>query len=183
MQTSRAVGMQTFSDALTKLVIAGLITSEEAYVKAVDKEEMMVTMKNAGVSLAFLEEQAAQEEEARRQACAERAEPLRKALETDPNDVGALNDLAWLLATCPDSCAPDPREAIRLAERAEKLTRGDNPSVLDTLAAAYAAAGNTRRAADILRKAIKLATAHDIATDPMTARLKIYEAGKPFREL
>ena len=55
MQTSRALGMQTFSDALTKLVAAGLVTAEEAYIKAIDKEEVMVAMKNAGISLSFLD--------------------------------------------------------------------------------------------------------------------------------
>jgi hypothetical protein len=62
------------------------------------------------------------------------------------------------------------------------MSGGDTPSVLDTLAAAQAAVGNTRRAADTLRKAIKLSVAAGLAVDPLLARLKLYEAGKIFRE-
>jgi twitching motility protein PilT len=183
MQTSRALGMQTFSDALTKLVAAGLVTAEEAYIKAIDKEEVMVAMKNAGISLSFLDAMEEQEAESRRQMFLERAQPLRQALEANPDDPGMLNDLAWLLATCPVEGVADPREALKLAERAERLTRGDNYSVLDTLGAAYAASGNMKRAADAVRKAIKKAESSGMSTDPLMARLKLYESGKPFREL
>ncbi|NLG34914.1 MAG: PilT/PilU family type 4a pilus ATPase, partial [Lentisphaerae bacterium] len=182
MQTSRSLGMQTFSEALTKLVTGGLVTAEEAYIKAIDKEDIQVAMKNAGVSLAFLDEMERQENEARRQAYEERAQPLRQTLQANPDDIGTLNDLAWLLATCPVGGVSEPKEALKLAERAEKLSRGDNHSILDTLAAAHAAAGNTRRAADIVRRAIKLADAAGTGTDPLVARLKLYESGKPFRE-
>jgi len=113
----------------------------------------------------------------------ERAQPLRQALEANPDDPGMLNDLAWLLATCPVEGVADPREALKLAERAERLTRGDNYSVLDTLGAAYAASGNMKRAADAVRKAIKKAESSGMSTDPLMARLKLYESGKPFREL
>lgn len=183
MQTSRSLGMQTFSDALTKLVTAGLITAEEAFVKAADKEDIQVTLRNAGVSLDFLEEMDRKEAEARQQSVAERAQPLRQGLQENPDDVGMLNDLAWLLSTSAVGGVSEPKEALKLAERAEKLTRGKDVSVLDTLAAAQAAAGNTRRAADTIRKAIKLANASDLATDPLLARLKLYESGKPFRDV
>jgi twitching motility protein PilT len=182
MQVSRAIGMQTFSDALTKLVTAGRVTANEAYIKAIDKEEMQVALKNAGVSLTFLDELAIKETEARRQAFNEKIEPLRATLRSRPDDIGTLNDLAWILATCSIPDAADPKEALQLAERVVKLSGGDTPSVLDTLAAAQAAAGNTRRAADTLRKAIKISVAAGLAVDPLLARLKLYETGKIFRE-
>ena len=182
MQTSRALGMQTFSDALTKLVTAGLVSAEEAYVKAIDKEEMQVAMKNAGVSLDFLDAIRIQEIEARKQAFAEQILPMRTALQVTPDDIGLLNDLAWLLATSPIAAATDAKEALKLAERAERLSQSDTPSILDTLAAAQAATGNTRRAADTVRKAIKIAQASGMAVDPLLARLKLYESGKPFHE-
>jgi twitching motility protein PilT len=182
MQVSRAIGMQTFSDALTKLVTSGRVTANEAYIKAIDKEEMLVALKNAGVSLAFLDEQAIKETEARRQAFNEKIEPLRATLRSRPDDIGTLNDLAWILATCSIPDAADPKEALQLAERVVKLSGGDTPSVLDTLAAAQAAAGNTRRAADTLRKAIKISVGAGLAVDPLLARLKLYETGKIFRE-
>lgn len=182
MQTSRALGMQTFSDSLCKLVAAGLVTPEEAYIKAIDKEEIKVAMKNTGVPLTFLDELASKENEASRQALEDQAKPLREALQTTPDDIGTLNDLAWLLATCPIDGVSNPKEALQFAERAAKLSRGTEPLVLDTLAAAQAAAGYTRRAADTVRKAIKLATAAGLAVEPMLARLALYEAERPFKD-
>jgi hypothetical protein len=182
MQVSRAIGMQTFSDALTKLVTSGRVTANEAYIKAIDKDEMQVALKNAGVSLAFLDEMTIKEAEARRKAFNEQIEPLRATLRIHPDDIGTLNDLAWILATCPIPDAADPKEALRLAERVMKVSGGDTPSVLDTLAAAQAAMGNTRRAAETIRKAIKLSVAAGLSVDPLLARLKLYEGGKVFRE-
>src|SRR5262249_50560303 len=50
---------------------------------------------------------------------AERA--LAEAVEADPSHPGALNDLAWLLASRPDLTPYDPARALRLAERAVEL--------------------------------------------------------------
>jgi tetratricopeptide (TPR) repeat protein len=66
---------------------------------------------------------------------------LREAARLAPGSPEALNNAAWYLATDPDSSPAEREEAIRLAERAAALTPGGNPTVLDTLAAAYAAAG------------------------------------------
>ena len=41
----------------------------------------------------------------------------RRALELDPNLVEALNNLAWLLATCPDASLRNGAEAVQLAKR------------------------------------------------------------------
>ena len=57
-----------------------------------------------------------------------------------------LDELAWLLATYPDSNARDGAEAVRLAERACALTDRRIPALLATLAAAYAEAGDFPRA-------------------------------------
>jgi hypothetical protein len=53
-----------------------------------------------------------------------------------------LDELAWLLATYPDSKSRDGSDAVRLAERACVLTERRIPALLDTLAAAYAEAGD-----------------------------------------
>ena len=64
-----------------------------------------------------------------------------KFLEIKPDDIHALNDLAWLRATCPTSLFRDGAEGVALAERALRLSDGREPIILDTLAAAYAEAG------------------------------------------
>jgi tetratricopeptide (TPR) repeat protein len=68
-------------------------------------------------------------------------ESFRRAIALRGDWHKALNNLAWQLANAPDRSVADQDEAIRLAERACELTRRDNLSYLDTLAAAYVAAG------------------------------------------
>jgi cellulose synthase operon protein C len=74
----------------------------------------------------------------------------------DPDNVLALNDLAWALLQAGDG---DP---VRPAERAYQLAPG-NPAVADTLAWALAERGKPARALPLLRKALETApTANDI---------------------
>jgi tetratricopeptide (TPR) repeat protein len=71
---------------------------------------------------------------------------LRDIAANAPDSPRMLDELAWLLATYPDSNARDGVEAVRLAERACKLTDRRVPALLATLAAAYAEAGDFSRA-------------------------------------
>ena len=81
----------------------------------------------------------------------------RRTLEIEPDRVGALLDLAWIIATAPNVELRVPAEGVRLAERAVRLTKGVNATALDTLAAAYAAAGQTDRAIETAESALKVA--------------------------
>ena len=49
------------------------------------------------------------------------------ALDIDPNDTQALNNMAWILATWPDALTRDGAKAVELAERANSLTRAREP--------------------------------------------------------
>jgi tetratricopeptide (TPR) repeat protein len=71
---------------------------------------------------------------------------LRDIAANAPDSPRMLDELAWLLATYPDSKSRDGTEAVRLAERACGLTERRIPALLDTLAAAYAEAGDFPRA-------------------------------------
>lgn len=84
---------------------------------------------------------------------------LRRAIELQPSNPIGYNALAWLLATAPDRTASSAAEAVMLAERAATLTGGRDASVLDTLAAAFAAAGDRGRAAATAERALQVATA------------------------
>ena len=71
----------------------------------------------------------------------EAIEQYRIILQRNPDQLLALNNLAWLLATDDDSQWRNGTEAVRLAERACDLTHYQTPAFLGTLAAAYAEAG------------------------------------------
>src|SRR5881275_1135236 len=56
-----------------------------------------------------------------------------RALEISPQSVSALNNLAWLLATCPDVSLRNGARAIQLAQQADQFSGGTNAVVLRTL--------------------------------------------------
>ena len=71
---------------------------------------------------------------------------LREIASNAPDSPHMLYEIAWLLATHPDSKSRDGPEAVRLAERACALTDRSVPVLLATLAAAYAETGDFSRA-------------------------------------
>ncbi len=108
----------------------------------------------------------------------------REALKLNPNLAGALNNLAWVLATSPDDGLRDGAEAVRLAERACELSQNGQPMYFGTLAAAYAEAGRFPEAVATAEKAEQLA--NDAGLTAVAAKnrqlLELYRAGKPYRE-
>jgi Flp pilus assembly protein TadD len=107
----------------------------------------------------------------------------RTAIRLDPNDPEALDQFAWLLATCPDARLRSGKEAITLAERASRLCGGKQPEALNALAAAYAEAGLFPQALATARRALVLARQQDgsLLADDVRAQIALYEAGKPLR--
>ena len=79
---------------------------------------------------------------------------LRRVLMKDPDDAASLNALAWILASDSDPSIRNPAEAVRLAERACELTGRKSAALLDTLAAALAALGDTSRAVQTAEEAL-----------------------------
>jgi tetratricopeptide (TPR) repeat protein len=109
---------------------------------------------------------------------------FRITLELNPDWPPALNDLAWFRATDPRPEARDGAEAVRLAERACKLTEFRDPLMIGTLAAAYAEAGRFDDAIKTGEKARAAATAAGKAdlADRNLQLLKLYREHKPFHE-
>jgi tetratricopeptide (TPR) repeat protein len=81
----------------------------------------------------------------------------RQALESNPDLLEALADLAWILATSSDTTIREPADALRLAERAARLTNRRDVRALDTLAAAQSAAGQFDLAIATLQTALDIA--------------------------
>jgi tetratricopeptide (TPR) repeat protein len=107
-----------------------------------------------------------------------------KALEVQPNFAYACANMAWLKATSSDAAVRDGEEAVRLAEHAVQASREKNVNLLDTLAAAYAEAGQFADAVRTEQQAIALALEQNNAgmASGLKARLELYESGKPYRE-
>jgi TPR repeat protein len=77
----------------------------------------------------------------------------------EQNDPGAMNNLARLLATSKNERVRNTQEAISLATKA--VTSANNPDYLDTLAAAYFAAGQTDKAIETEQKALSMNPEND----------------------
>jgi tetratricopeptide (TPR) repeat protein len=88
-------------------------------------------------------------------------ERLRAIAADAPDSPRMLDEIAWLLATYPDSKSRDGTEAVRLAERACALSDRRVPAFLDTLAAAYAEAGDFPRAVAAGEEALNRGRATD----------------------
>ena len=120
----------------------------------------------------------------RRGQSADAVKHFRDALQCDPNDFETLTWLARVLAADQNPAMRNGREAVSLAERAANLTGGEQPFVLDTLAMAYAEAGDFKSAIAVAQKAIQVAAASGAQkTIPeMEQRLQLYQSDKPYRE-
>jgi tetratricopeptide (TPR) repeat protein len=108
----------------------------------------------------------------------------RAALRLKPDFADALNELAWILATAPDSTLRSGAEAVQLAKRAGELTKNQQAAFLTTLSAACAEAGQFPDAIVAARRAgqlAQLAGQKEIAAQDEEL-LKLYQAGHPFRE-
>jgi tetratricopeptide (TPR) repeat protein len=84
----------------------------------------------------------------------------------------ALNNRAWLLATCPDNSIRNGKQAVADAERACDLTQDRDFDFLDSLAAAYAEAGQFDDAVEVAK--IALETAPEEARGDIRARIDQY---------
>ena len=99
---------------------------------------------------------------------------FRESAHLKPDWLSPTHELARALIRYPVD--HQGTEAIRWAKRAAELTDHRNPVVLDTLAAAYASAGQFNAAIDTAKKAIELATkANDFKlVEEINARLSLY---------
>jgi tetratricopeptide (TPR) repeat protein len=105
---------------------------------------------------------------------------FNEAIRLDSEYANAFNERAWLWATCPDPRFRDGKQAVESAKRACELTKYEKAEWVDTLAAAYAEAGDFARAADWQEKANK--TLPEEHRKGGAERLNLYKERKPYRE-
>jgi tetratricopeptide (TPR) repeat protein len=103
-----------------------------------------------------------------------------EASRINPSDATYHNNHAWILATCPDIQLRDGRKAVDIATRACELSGWKAAYIIDTLAAAYAEAGEFASAVKWQSKAVELAPRSQSAE--IRFRLGLYQQNTPFRE-
>lgn len=108
---------------------------------------------------------------------------LQAAIKSNPSRPKPYDKLAEIFATNPEAQLRNGPRAVTLAEKACELTAFKDPGKMDTLAAAYAQAGDFDKAIRFAQKAIDLAIAEnnqDLARQ-ITSRRKLYKTSQPYR--
>lgn len=107
-------------------------------------------------------------------------EDYQRAIHFEPQSPNVYNDLAWLLATCPDEVFRDGTKALEFAKYACQLTEHKNANYLDTLAAAHAELSQFPEALKWGQKAAQLAGKDELPS--IQQHMKQYENKKAWRD-
>jgi tetratricopeptide (TPR) repeat protein len=109
---------------------------------------------------------------------------LRKALQLAPNELHLLTYFAEVLASDENPAVRDGNLALTLASRANALSGGAEPVMLDTLAMADAELGRFADAQQAEQDALRLAENYHQTNDApvLRQRLELYKNRQPFRQ-
>lgn len=103
-----------------------------------------------------------------------------EAILIDPQKAEPFNEIAWLLATCPRADLRDGKKALEYASKATEITGGKDPATIDTLAAAYAEAGDFVKAVQSQKQYLETPKLSEKQITEARERLALYEAHKPY---
>ncbi len=104
---------------------------------------------------------------------------FKQVIAINPNYAVAYNNLAWIYATCQNATFRNGEEAVSLATKACELTKFNNVSLINTLAAAYAEVGNFKKAIECQNRAIDLSQKE--ARPALLKRLERYQSGQVYK--
>jgi tetratricopeptide (TPR) repeat protein len=109
---------------------------------------------------------------------------FRQAVQRDPNNPRVLTYLAQVLASDENPQVRDGNTALAMAAKANDLTGGIQPVMLDAMAMAYAEIGQFTNAQQTAAYALKLAAAYDMTNDAplIQQHLQLYQDRQPFRQ-
>ena len=115
---------------------------------------------------------------------AEAMHAFRRGLRHAPEDTRLAYQLAWLLATAPETELRNGKEALRLAKTVCEKTGYRSPGALEALAAAHAENRQFDDALQIGARAYQLAdsSGRKKLAGQIQARLQLYKIKKPYRE-
>ncbi len=96
--------------------------------------------------------------------------------------VVAWNFMAWAFATSPEPTLRNGKAALFFAKRVCEITKGQDPSALDSWSAALAESGQFDEAVRYAQQAIDLAVKLDKKplADAIRGRMELYKNGKPY---
>ena len=101
-----------------------------------------------------------------------------RAIELDPSWPWASNNLAWMLATCPDPSVHDGERAIELGQRACELAGWRCWAFLGTLAATHARTRDFARAVQLAKRTLEITPEEHRLL--MQVQLQLYESGRAY---
>lgn len=106
------------------------------------------------------------------------------ALQTQPDSLQVLNDMAWVLATSRDDRLRNGEQALPLAQHATQLTSEQEPAILGTLSAVYAEMGQFDKAIELGQRAEELAVQQNkpALAQNLTERLTLFRSKTPIRQ-
>jgi tetratricopeptide (TPR) repeat protein len=110
------------------------------------------------------------------------AADFQEAVRLDGKNAVAHNNLAWLLATCPQDDLRDGPRALEEAQLACELSDWKESYCLGTLAAAYAEVGRFDEAIMWHKKALEMPGYVRQYGQKVVERTNLYEQGKPCRD-
>ncbi len=115
---------------------------------------------------------------------AQAVEQYRAAIALRPTYAAAIQNLAWLLATCDDNAVRNGPEAVKWAERARELPTKDKASLDMALSAAYAEAGRFDQALTAAQVALAAAKAQGQIerAKGLEQLIEFYRQGKTYRD-
>jgi tetratricopeptide (TPR) repeat protein len=105
-----------------------------------------------------------------------------QAIKIDSTNASAWNNLAWFRATCPTAAMRNGKEAVEAATKACDYSSWKNWMRVDTLAAAFAEAGDFQQAVKYQKQALNMDKASSKERQAMQSRLVLYEQRQPYRQ-
>jgi tetratricopeptide (TPR) repeat protein len=104
-----------------------------------------------------------------------------EAIRENPQHCLPYCNIAWILATCPDSQFRDGEEAVEVATEACEMSEWEDAFCIDTLAAAYAETADFDRAISLQEKANVLYP-DDEEKRKGSERIALYRKRIPYRD-